>query len=69
MYEGPRTCLAISLHIAVLPTPDGPEISKCGGFACNESFSMLLITESGNNKSWKRNGDLVSNQDGMMSVE
>ena len=68
LYDGPKICLAISLHIAVLPTPVGPEISKCGGLACNETFSMLLIICLGNNKSWKRKGDFVSNQDGILSV-
>ena len=68
LYDGPNTCLAISLHTAVLPTPEGPDISKWGGLACSDAFSMLFIIWFGNNKSWKRKGDFVSNQDGMMSV-
>ena len=61
--DGPRICLATRRHAAVFPTPAGPARIRCGGFACTETLSKLVLIDSSIANSSKRRGAYVSSQD------
>lgn len=64
----PSTWRATKRHAAVLPTPDGPAISKWGGFALQATFVNWVTISAGKASSANRLGACETNQLVMLSV-
>ena len=60
--EGPKTCRTIRRQVAVLPVPEGPEMRRCGGLACNATCWMVSIWLASRASSENVRGEYASNQ-------
>ena len=64
-HPGPNNCLATIRMTVVLPTPLGPDRSKCGGLDPVDAVCKLSLMASGVNKCSNLVGALDSNHDVM----